>query len=85
MRRSLRTPVFEFLARVSKLALLSFIFFQPFSFAQANESATDIEEITVTARKREEREQQIKEKIKKREQERKEFKALSPEVKELAK
>ena len=55
MRRSLRTVVFESLARVSKLALLSFFFFQPFSVAQANESATDIEEITVTARKREER------------------------------
>ena len=55
MRESLRTVVFESLARVSKLALLSFFFFQPFSVAQANESATDIEEITVTARKREER------------------------------
>ena len=36
-------------------------------------------------RKREEREQQIQEKMKKREQERKQFKLLSPEIKEITK
>lgn len=45
----------EFLTRLPKLVFLLPFILQPFSVLQANESADDIEEITVTARKREER------------------------------
>ena len=42
----------EFLTRLPKLVFLLPFILQPFSVSQANESADDIEEITVTARKR---------------------------------
>lgn len=45
----------ESLFRLPKLVFLLPFILQPFPVLQANESAGDIEEITVTARKREER------------------------------
>ena len=55
MRISRWARSLEFLTRLPKLVFLLPFIIQPFSVLQANESAGDIEEITVTARKREER------------------------------
>ena len=55
MRKPQLSKSLKLLTQLPKLVFILPFIIQPFSALQANESADDIEEITVTARKREER------------------------------